>query len=237
MKKFVKFVGTVIVLSSYLILCFGAGLGVVRLLKNRVNQAVVDNKIGRPTVKLGSIIRLVQDGRTYCSGVVIDNNTIVTAAHCVLTDTPFGPFLNPEAEIEIRASDNVSRGTFAHPKNASTQIDRAVLKGNFSIYSKSKYISDVAQSVAARTPGNRFISCGYPLGGALYCGNMIYQRELAFFMVVKSATAPGVSGGILIPGMSGGPTMLTDGTVIGINSAVEDDHSILAPMYNVEMYK
>lgn len=218
-----------VLLICSITLAFGllsCGKTAAKVIKTTVNKTVVDNKIGRP--KLGSVVRLVREGRTYCSGVVIDPTTIVTAAHCVLINTPFGPWADEDTPIEIRGADNKFRSTYGRLKSASTQIDRAVIKGNFSIYQSSKYISDMAQSVAVRHQGQRMVSCGYPLGGALFCNEMVYIKELAFFMTVK---------GLLVPGMSGGPTMLPDGTVIGINSAVEADYSIIAPLYNVEMFK
>ena len=177
--------------------------------------------------KLNPIVRLVKDGQTMCSGVVIDKTTVLTAAHCVLVETPFGAIYDGQP-IEIRASDNVARGTWARPRSAYARLDRAVLKGDFSDYEPAKYISDVKESVATRVPGLAYISCGYPLGGELYCASMSYIQDDAFFLDVK---------GVLIPGMSGGPTMLLDGRVIAVNTAVEGNHSIVAPIYNVDMMK
>ncbi len=227
-KEFFKILGFAILTITISAMFFLVGLKTARFIRFKVAESVRPAKIKIENYKLNPVIRLVKDGKTYCSGVVIDKNTIVTAAHCVIIQTEFGAFADPTAVIEIRASDSVYRATFARLKSASTQIDRAVLKGDFQIFEPSKYLSDMAQNVAIRVPGEQLKSCGYPLGGALYCGDMIYIKELAFFMSVK---------GILVPGMSGGPTMLLDGTVVGVNSAVEDDHSIIAPMYNIEMYK
>lgn len=187
----------------------------------------VAKSAGANTPKLGSVVRLVVDDATYCSGVVIDKNTIVTARHCVIRSSLFGAYMDDSA-IEIRAADNIARNTYAKAKSASQQIDRAILKGNFSIYTSAPYISDMAKSVEIRQSGQKLISCGYPLGGGLFCNQMIYIEEVNFFMKVK---------GLLVPGMSGGPVMLPDGTVVGINSAVEGKSSIISPMYNVEMFK
>lgn len=188
----------------------------------------VAKEAAKNSPRLGSVIRLVQDGHTYCSGVVIDPRTIITAAHCVIVNTPWGPVLDPSRVIEIRGSDARPLGVYAQVKSASTQIDRAILKGNFSDFAPSKYISDMGESVKVRVAGTQMMSCGYPLGGALFCNKTTYIKEYLFFMTVR---------GLLVPGMSGGPTMLIDGTVVGINSAVEDDFSVIAPMYNVEMFK
>lgn len=175
----------------------------------------------------GSVVRLVMEGRTYCSGVVIDDTTVVTAGHCMVQDDGFQATINHEP-VEIRAADNKPLRITGKLKSFSQQLDRAVLKGNFKGFYHSNYISDPEKSTSTRVPGNQFISCGYPMGGQLYCSRLIYQHDMGFFLATK---------GVIIPGMSGGPTMLLDGTVIAINSAVYDDLSLIAPIYNVDLMK
>lgn len=189
--------------------------------KNRASDKKPDG------IKYGSIVRLVRDGHTFCSGVVIDNDTILTAGHCVVMETPFGTFMSPEA-IEIRQSDNQPLGITGKAKVASGQIDRGILKGDFSKLEKSPYISDTAKNVA--THGNSYISCGYPLGLELYCTKMRFGGNSGFFIAVFGK-------GNLIPGMSGGPTFLEDGTVVAINVAVEGGYSYLAPSNGVDGWK
>ena len=38
--------------------------------------------------------------------------------------------------------------------------------------------------------------------------------------------------GELLPGMSEGPMMMDDGTVIAINDAVENEFSVVVPLFN-----
>lgn len=176
---------------------------------------------------LGSVVRLVHRDKTYCSGVVIDKETVLTAGHCILIKTMFGYMLDPEP-IEIRSSDNKETGVIGKPKGASIQLDRGIIKGDFSGFQISPYISDVKKSISTRKSGSHWVACGYPMGGALYCGIVTYIHDFGFCLAVH---------GVLIPGMSGGPTMLADGTVIAINDAVEDEFSIVCPIYNVDNEK
>jgi len=179
--------------------------------------------------RYGSIVRLVREGHTFCSCVLISNDTILTAGHCAVIETPFGMFMNPDP-IEIRQSNNKPIGITATVKSASSQIDRGILKGDFSRLEKSTYISDTTKSIDTRVLGRQYISCGYPLGGELYCQLTHFVSNLGFFIAVKGK-------GNLIPGMSGGPTMLEDGTVIAINVAVDNEFNLLSPSYEVDGQK
>ncbi len=71
----------------------------------------------------------------------------------------------------------------------------------------------------------RLLACGYPMGGPLYCGTLYYQ-DMYDFMWATS--------GVLIPGMSGGPVMLEDGTVVALNISVKDNESMVSPIYNID---
>lgn len=173
----------------------------------------------------GSIVRLVIEERTYCSGTVIDDTTILTAAHCVVV-TAQQPLTM--ARIEVRKADNAATGIFVSGASREARLDRAVLRGDFKSFQHSKYISDVGRSIASITVDSNYITCGYPLGGSLYCGKSTYLNNWDFMLAMQ---------GVLIPGMSGGPTMLEDGTVIGINSAVLKDHILVAPTYNIDLVK
>lgn len=175
------------------------------------------------SITKSATVRLVRNGHTMCSGFVINDTTIVTAGHCVVFDTPYGLVLMPGA-LEIRSSDNRPLGVMAKVEGVSPQLDRAILKGNFKRFPKAAYSDSVADSVAVRVPGYRFITCGYPLGGALFCGLLVYQHDTQFFLSTR---------GVIIPGMSGGPVMTEQGVVIAINHAVGDDESIVAPIYNL----
>lgn len=177
--------------------------------------------------RLSPIVRLVKNGRTYCSGFIIDENTMITAGHCVMTETPFGAMLNPEA-VEIRPKNGQAIGVTAKVKNVSGQLDRAILKGDFHLFAPLKYIDKVSDSVKIRVPGTPLLSCGYPMGGSFYCGKMTYLHEFGFHMAVK---------GIIIPGMSGGPTLSKDGVAVGLNDAVEADESIISPLYEIDINK
>lgn len=173
-------------------------------------------------VKLFSIVRLVgEDGLTYCSGTVINDHTIITAAHCVAGGM-MGMNTDP---IEIRANDNVPRQVYGRAFYATGQLDQALINGNFKKFQPRPYVTGPDRLTAIRnTPGVQFVSCGYPMHGDLYCTATVYSHPIGFMWAVS---------GVLLPGMSGGPTMLPDGTVVAVNVAVENEMSVVSPIYNL----
>ncbi len=175
-------------------------------------------------VQLGSIVRLVAEGHTFCSGTVISHHMILTAAHCVVMSTPFGTITLDEP-ITIRDNDNIERGVSARPISVSTQTDHAILYGDFSKFSTRPLLTDPAKltEIIERTAKPTFTSCGYPLGGNLYCSELKYVNRLDFFWSTS---------GTLQPGMSGGPAMI-DGFVVGTNYAVTNEFSLIAPTFNI----
>ena len=173
--------------------------------------------------RYGSIVRLVRNDHTFCSGTVVNQNLIITAAHCVLQETPFGLML-ASSTVEIRPGDNENVGTIARVNYASPQMDQAVLVGDFRIYKTRKFISDPETLTFIKNHKTHFTSCGFPLNGDLYCSETTMSGPEDFFWAVN---------GVLIPGMSGGPTFLPDGTMVGVNVAVSKDKSIISPIYNI----
>lgn len=181
--------------------------------------------LASPADKLGSIVRLTQNGRTFCSGTVIGAHTVLTAAHCVLLAEPTA-MTSPtyRSNIEIRPSDDEPVNVKATVSYVRPQVDQALLRGNFEKFTVRHYISGVKELTILRSTGV-FTACGYPLGGPLYCGPFYYKEPDNFFW--KGA-------GVLLPGMSGGPMMDADGNVVATNVAVEQSYSIVAPLYNLD---
>lgn len=180
-------------------------------------------KISEPA-HYGSIVRLVRDDRTFCSGTVVNETTVLTAGHCMLIPTILGETVNTEP-IEIRAKDDISRKTFGRINTMSPQMDWAVLKGNFKIYNYRTVITDVETLNNKRDKTAEFISCGYPMAGNLFCTPVHYLYREDFMWAVE---------GLLLPGMSGGPVIDSEGNVIAINHAVHNEHSIVSPTYNLD---
>lgn len=181
--------------------------------------------VPRAPNKLGSIVRLVnEEGMTFCTGTVLSADIILTAAHCVLMESA-GSEPNYRTPIEVRPADNTSLGVYVTAIFVRFQMDQAILKGTFSKFSYRKYITDVGELTLLK--GNtKLMACGYPLGGPLYCGRVYYDKPNMFFWKVR---------GTLIPGMSGGCVLDSEGSVVATNVAVEGPYSIISPIYNLDI--
>jgi S1-C subfamily serine protease len=178
--------------------------------------------------KLDSIVRLVNEsGLTFCTGTVVNKNTIITAGHCIIVEfPPFGGILR-DRPIEIRSLDDKKVNVYGIAYNATTQLDLGTIVGDFQKFEYRKAITNINSIVRYAIPGASFRACGYPLGGNLYCSTLYFVSTKEFQWRVQ---------GILLPGMSGGPVMLEDGSMIGVNSAVDGEDSIISPIYNLDKF-
>lgn len=163
-----------------------------------------------------AIIQLheMEQGRFYCSAVVVYRNYAITAAHCVAENSA----------IKIFSSRNQDTGIVAVPDRASSQMDYAVISGDFSKFRYIKPELNVKEIIKSFTTGD-LIACGYPMGGELICLPIKDPGQYNFYFRAD---------GSLYPGMSGGPVIdKKTGHVIGINSAVYTEGVLLAPIINL----
>lgn len=181
--------------------------------------------------KLSPIIRLVEPtGGTFCSAIVITNDMAVTANHCINMEREILPgvvTVELVPRMEIRATDNIPRGLSAAPLWWDFRRDIAIIKGDFTKFVPRKFLSKPEDLTEYMKKSTKLISCGYPYHGPMFCNKGNYVNRFGFHWGINT---------VILPGMSGGPTMLEDGTVIGINDAVEQVEgglSIISPTYNL----
>ena len=210
-------VGIFLFIASFLMNCTVANVKNEELV-NVQYEGFIQNK----TFKYPGIIRLHNEERQFfCTGVVIDNNYALTAAHCVNK--------NLEGGAPRLSSDDIlifdQRGDFtkviARAGAMNTRLDYAVIRGDFKDFEKYP----ISSSEAPELYSNNFIyiSCGYPMGQkALLCVKL--QPIGNEYFAVKAKSEKG-----LYPGMSGGPVFYNN-TVIGVNSHVGDDFVAFSPL-------
>lgn len=172
--------------------------------------------------KLNGIVRLTTEGKTFCSGTVISRTTVLTAAHCVRAQ--IGPIEITRQNIEIRPISNTDLHISGEVYSVRPQLDQALLRGDFDKFDPRPYIVDIKMLDSLRH--GTYISCGFPMGGGLFCTKLIYKELMDFFWSVD---------GLILPGMSGGPVFADSGEVIAVNNAVENNDSFISPIYNLEV--
>lgn len=168
-----------------------------------------------------AVVRLHDlEGNFFCSGVVVGKKTLLTAAHCIDTMPKY------EVAMEVRAADGKRTGVLAWVAGANGRADFAVVKGNFSRFNRQKHITDPKQIfLNLFNPKKKYMTCGYPWGGELFCMTVKNLGTYRFHISGKAN---------LYPGMSGGPIIDEQGNVVAVNSAMYETFALFAPI--VEIY-
>ena len=154
----------------------------------------------------------------FCTGVVIDINHAVTAAHCVV-DSSDNIDSNP---ITIK-DNNLNFITYATAEAIDHDKDSAIIRGDFSHVQSAWSDFDGETSPVV---GDTLTTCGYPTGQRkLYCIKVTFTGNFIFKLAA--------SGAPLIKGMSGGPVFFNN-RVIAVNSGVNYTHSLFGPIVGLQ---
>lgn len=172
----------------------------------------------QPTqAQLWSIVRLHNlEGRFFCSGFIVSDTKIVTAAHCISGEP-----------VMVKNQKHKLLG-IAMPAKVNERGDQGVLKmlvGSLKERNKLPLEQNGAAIERSFNKSQSLVACGYPYGGELTCSRVEYTGHFQFFMEAL---------GFLYPGMSGGPVIdLETGKAVGLNTAVTETHLILSPTVEI----
>jgi S1-C subfamily serine protease len=149
-----------------------------------------------------SIVRLYARGDFVCTGVVIGNNYVLTAAHCLVDEE--GKMKDQELGVVNDDGSAVIKGQLV---GVNTRMDWGLIHGNFSVIPGAILVSTQLKIEPV------VFACGYPQGSHfIHCENLFPKSNDAFLIKCLN--------GVLQPGMSGGPVFDKEGEVVGLNVQV-----------------
>lgn len=206
--------------------------GVSSLQKNKTKKFNKFSNSDEPGTLEATIRLLTKAGDFTCSGAVISNEYLVTAAHCVVGRKGE---LTPEMKVQDETKTVTVDATVV---GLNHRLDYAIVQGNFTVFKKFKLDQSATmvdnappsleEMMGVTTAGStrKYKSCGYPMGlNKLHCVE---------YKPVKNINFQVAGFGTLYPGMSGGPVFDTEtNQVYAVNSAVSNDISIVSPLIGV----
>lgn len=157
------------------------------------------------------------DGDTFCSGTVISDDYVLTAAHCLIDHDSFIPGMSKDTitlldSREILTSTGVAAGL-------NQRSDIGLIKGNFKGYTKARIMLQAGQLPNFTGPT---VTCGFPRGESLACFSLASTT-----LYYDHLFAPG----LMFFGMSGGPVIdIPSMTVFAVNTAVTGGGSVISPI-------
>lgn len=169
------------------------------------------------------IVRLESEGRGFCSGSVISDTEVLTAAHCISQATPTGFVLAENFTVRSIEVNGHYMVATSKVKSFNGRQDVAIVYGDFRRFSKLKLETNPDKDILANN--YNLASCGFPYGGQLVCYTINNPEKM---IDVISFT------GQMYAGMSGGPVLdLKTNTIYAVNHAVTQGYVLAAPIVNL----
>lgn len=186
-----------------------------------IGQLTADALYPKLSFNKSAIVRL-HDSSTnafFCSATIISDKLAVTAAHCLLREVS-SIFSQESQIIPVASLTVVLQNGLKIPATVAgmdPSMDQGLITGDFTGLPRARLETRTEKVVQSMQ--KKVTSCGFPLGGALYCEDLEQGRQSVFVFAFH---------GYLYPGMSGGPAFNSDGVVVGTNFAATEAEILIA---------
>lgn len=172
-----------------------------------------------PAVRLHGEVTDSNPSGFVCSGTVISNDYVVTAAHCLVDED--GKMLKKITLKSLKAADGSQADVEGTPIGINQRADYALIHGDFKEFMKTP-INPTAEMIY-NVDGRSVVTCGFPWGDGPAC--------LPLLSAIYPCRGQMCAAGVLYPGMSGGPVIDSrNGVLVGVNTAVGDGYIVLSPL-------
>lgn len=175
--------------------------------------------------KFPALVRLeYNNGIFFCSGTVISDELVLTAAHCIEGAIEANA-MGVETSLLV-ASLKDSKGETTKIKGtpiyADYKADYALIKGSFQEFNTMQ-IEVSPTSDLLYKKNLKLELCGFPYGSSSVCYPSLSE--------VKKYIRQFELKGQMYPGMSGGPVIdIATGKVVGVNSSMGEDKVFISPL-------
>lgn len=170
-------------------------------------------------VRLHSKPTMFSDSEFECSGTVISDEYVLTAAHCVTDERGHlesGLFV---VSITVKSGTSVVEGI---PVSSDTRADYALIKGDFRRFEKIPIMLDIDSKIMQVLNSSTLVSCGFPWSAQDNCYPAIKPQP--YLSQIKAL-------GVMYPGMSGGPVIDPQTlTIVAVNTGVLEDAVVFSPL-------
>ncbi len=170
--------------------------------------------LGQTEGTIPFLVRLEEDktNRFFCSGSVISDNYVLTAAHCVADKI--------DEKVIVRSIPNENGETISLTGTvvgADESAGYALVLGDFKQFVKARIVTDSAFLLMLTGP---LITCGFPRGENVVC-YPTDNRPQGYYGSLSLR-------GYLFPGMSGGPVIDKGiGAIVAVNTATAENSLIV----------
>jgi S1-C subfamily serine protease len=170
--------------------------------------------------KFNPLVRINISG-AFCSGTIIDDNYLLTAAHCV---SDVDHRLQKDVPVYVFSDTGENTRIIGTPVFSVASQDVALIKGNFTQF---KYaLVDLYGRFPVQAGNEPYLSFGFPAGQKEASQVYLFPRGNYLFMYL-------MVGGTILKGMSGGPVINRRSIVVGVNSAVTENSVLIGPVIGI----